>query len=393
MITFGNWGGLPQYLSAREAAARLGVSRRTLYVYVSRPLVRSVGEHHNKRYCEADIAQLLSRKKAARKPSVAAHGALDWGLPVLDSAITCIDKGGVFYRGMDVTALAAHATVEEVARVLWDCGDVDPFAAAASLVPGRAGSDGDAMQRCTEGLACVLARPSQQVSPLVEAARLIRHFYAAAVGVGASKRRLDRVLAAGFARPKEADVFRRALILCADHELSASAFAVRCAASTGAPLAAALLAGVGAFAGAAQGGAPEEVEKLLDDCLERKSAERAIAVRLRDADSFPGFGHKLHPLGDCRASALLAVIAQTAETKALEAAMAREVGLKPNIAFALVALRRALDLPRGAARTIYACGRSLGWVAHALEQASSGELIRPRARYVGPAPAPIAGSA
>jgi len=84
--------------------------------------------------------------------------------------------------------------------------------------------------------------------------------------------------------------------------------------------------------------------------------------------------------GDCRASALLDVIAKTPQTKALEVAMAREAGLKPNIAFALVAMRRSLDLPRGAALTIYACGRSLGWVAHALEQASSGELIRPRAR-------------
>jgi len=173
--------------------------------------------------------------------------------------------------------------------------------------------------------------------------------------------------------------------------LSASAFAVRCAASTGAPLAAALLAGVGAFHGAAQGGAPEEVERLVDECID--GPDRAIAARLRNGDSFPGFGHKLHPLGDSRASALLDCITQTAPTKTLEAAMARDVGLKPNIAFALVALRRSLELPRGAALTIYACGRSLGWVAHALEQASSGELIRPRARYVGPAPVPTADDA
>ncbi|MDR3384774.1 citrate/2-methylcitrate synthase, partial [Cupriavidus basilensis] len=62
------------------------------------------------------------------------------------------------------------------------------------------------------------------------------------------------------------------------------------------------------------------------------------------------------------------------------------VGQRPSIDFALVALRRHLRLPPGAAFGMFALGRSIGWIAHALEQRADAELIRPRAAYVGPRP-------
>ncbi|GAB4062101.1 citrate/2-methylcitrate synthase [Uliginosibacterium sediminicola] len=67
--------------------------------------------------------------------------------------------------------------------------------------------------------------------------------------------------------------------------------------------------------------------------------------------------------------------------------------LSCDLDFALVALRRALGLPRGAAARLFCIGRVPGWLAHALEQATQGELIRPRAQYDGPPPkrAPAAG--
>lgn len=388
MNTFGNWGGLPRYLSAREAAARLGVSRRTLYVYVSRHLVRSIGDPHNKLYSEADIAQLVGRKESARRASVAAQRALDWGLPVLDSAITRIDSRHVWYRGVDVVELAARATIEDTARLLWECGDHDPFDAEAPQPFAGTGSERthSPMRRCTEMLAAATEASTGTSLERAEAATLTRRFYAAIAGATPSATRLDRVIARGFGRSKEADLFRRAAILSADHELSASAFTVRCAASTGAPLAAALLAGLGAFHGPAQGGGPEEVEKLVDECSV-SGVSATIARRVRDGDSFPGFGHLLHPLGDCRSSALLERVRQSPETSAVQDALRQELGLEPNIAFALVAMRRSLGLPRGAALTVYASGRVLGWCAHAIEQHASGDLIRPRARYVGPMPA------
>jgi citrate synthase len=389
MGNLGNWGGLPRYLSAREAAARLGVSRRTLYVYVSRHLVSSVGEPHNKQYSEADIEQLLGRKKAARRATVAARGALDWGLPVLDSSITCIKDDRIFYRGVDVVDLARAASIEDTARLLWGCGPYDPFAEDEPAPASRARVDRNSppMRRCAEMLASAAecASGTDVEGERREAARLTRRFYAAIAGAAPSVQPLHRLLAHGFGRARHADLFRRAAILCADHELSASAFTVRCAASTGAPLAGALLAGLGAFHGPAQGGAPEEVEKLVDECNATGIA-RTIARRLADEESFPGFGHLLHPLGDCRSRALLDALRQSPETEALQVGLRRELGLEPNIAFALVALRRSLDLPRSTAIAIYASGRVLGWCAHAIEQHASGGLIRPRARYVGPPP-------
>ena len=58
----------------------------------------------------------------------------------------------------------------------------------------------------------------------------------------------------------------------------------------------------------------------------------------------------------------------------------------PNVDAALAALACALDLPRGAASLIFALGRTVGWIAHALEQ-YEGRMIRPRARYTGKPPA------
>ena len=71
---------------------------------------------------------------------------------------------------------------------------------------------------------------------------------------------------------------------------------------------------------------------------------------------------------------------------ALAGAACNLTGRAPNIDFALVALRRGLGLPEGAAFNLFALGRSLGWIAHALEQRETGQLIRPRAVYRGPEP-------
>jgi len=54
--------------------------------------------------------------------------------------------------------------------------------------------------------------------------------------------------------------------------------------------------------------------------------------------------------------------------------------------FPLVALAQALKLPDGAALTLFALGRTIGWIGHAMEQYARDEMIRPRAKYVGVMP-------
>lgn len=114
-----------------------------------------------------------------------------------------------------------------------------------------------------------------------------------------------------------------------------------------------------------------------------------MAGRLARGEDLPGFGHFLYPAGDPRAAMILAAITRTLpEARALiesaAAAGTRLTGRHPNVDFALAAAATSLALPRNAALAIFVLGRTVGWIAHAIEQYESGILIRPRARYVGP---------
>jgi citrate synthase len=132
------------------------------------------------------------------------------------------------------------------------------------------------------------------------------------------------------------------------------------------------------------------VEALLDEAGSPRHVRAALASRLR-AGSPPGFGHPLYPRGDPRARLLLGEVRRTwpgsdvvALADALQRAGRSVVGEHPTIDIALVILRRALALPPDAALTLFAIGRTAGWIAHAIEQYEGGRLIRPRATYVGP---------
>lgn len=111
-----------------------------------------------------------------------------------------------------------------------------------------------------------------------------------------------------------------------------------------------------------------------------------IEARLQRGEPLPGFGHKLYPMGDPRAAALLRRLPGDALTSALVATGDRITGQAPNVDFAPVALSRALGLPRGSALVIFAVARTAGWIAHALEQHAEGKLTRPRAQYIGVRP-------
>jgi citrate synthase len=64
------------------------------------------------------------------------------------------------------------------------------------------------------------------------------------------------------------------------------------------------------------------------------------------------------------------------------------IGEHPTLDFGLAALARALHLPTGATLALFAIGRTIGWIGHTLEQYQLNQIIRPRARYTGPAPLP-----
>ena len=72
-------------------------------------------------------------------------------------------------------------------------------------------------------------------------------------------------------------------------------------------------------------------------------------------------------------------------TKELATEAEAQAGELPNIDYALSLLSVTCGLPQDAPFVLFAVGRCVGWLAHALEQAQAKRLIRPRARYTGPA--------
>jgi citrate synthase len=191
----------------------------------------------------------------------------------------------------------------------------------------------------------------------------------------------ERLASAWGVGPKAADVIRRALVLTADHELNASTYATRVVASTRAPLGACILAGLSALIGPLHGGMTNEIRHLLADPVVSGDPAAAIAARLARGEKIPAFGQPLYPDGDPRAAALLAQVRPPPRAQRLIDAMRTMTGIAPNSDLALLVVEQRLRLPTGAAFAIFAVGRTVGWIAHALEQWRDGTLIRPRAMY------------
>jgi citrate synthase len=177
------------------------------------------------------------------------------------------------------------------------------------------------------------------------------------------------------------------MVLLADHELTSSAFAARIAASTGASLPACLLAGLATLSGPLHGDASSRVKAMFDE-VERAGAEHVIAHHLSTGLPLPGFGHPLYPDGDPRAKALLALIDPPKAIARFIEKSTQLTGLQPNIDVVLAALVTRHRLPDSTAFGLLATARSVGLLAHSLEQSGVGQLIRPRGRYVGIAPSP-----
>jgi citrate synthase len=187
-------------------------------------------------------------------------------------------------------------------------------------------------------------------------------------------------------------LIRAALVLSADHEFNASTFAARVVASTGANLHGSVIGGLAAINGPRHGGLTRRVAALFDSLKAEADLETTLKQRLADGHDLPGFGHPLYPDGDVRAATLFELLRETVVNApdlafALRIAEAGEqlTGRKPNLDFATVTIERVLGLPQDSALAMFLLGRTVGWIAHAIEQ-SEGSLIRPRARYTGPRP-------
>lgn len=378
---------MSEWLSAQDVMTRLKLRPQTLYAYVSRGRIEAKADDEDPRrrlYRASDVDRLSYRKTRGRRNAAIAEDAIAWGEPVLASTITTVAHGRLWYRGQDVETLAQTARLEDVARLLWACGNGrfppqsnpigpgTPLQRMFATIAARAANDPAIAGRTPKAL-------------YFEAAAVLDALVDAVAGGPGEGPIHDRLARAWGCDAKGADLIRRTLVLLADHELNASTFAVRVTASTRASLAACVMAGLAALSGPLHGGMARRVQAFLNEAR-RVGAENAVQARLDLGAAVPGFGHPLYPEGDPRARALLSAFTMPAEFENIQRVAETITGEAPNIDFALAALASSLALIDDAPFLLFATARCTGWIAHALEQFQSGRLIRPRARYVGVAP-------
>ena len=387
------------WMTATQALRTLEVRPQTLYANVSRKRIRAKADPKDPRrslYHEGDVRRLARKRGGARKAEEVAAAAIEWGTPVLASAVSTVAGGRLWYRGEDAVLLAEAKTLEEIAVLLWGVSDPQSLQRNSSAAEAASRRPRDTARPSSSELSRVfleLARRVNEDPPShgrtlavlqAEAAEVLATVADAMLGSSAAAA-LHQRLAKAWGRADASDLIRRSLVLLADHELNASTFATRVTVSTGASLAAGVLGGLATLTGPLHGGAAAGVRELMD-AASSQGAEAAIRDRLAQGRPMAGFGHPLYPAGDPRAAALLQRLQIPPGLAEIRDLVEDLVGERPNIDFALAALTETGRLPRQAPLVLFALARSVGWLAHALEQVTTGRLIRPRARYVGPAP-------
>lgn len=397
------------HLSARQAAELLGVSLPTLYSYVSRGLLhsQSLAGQRTKTYAREDVLRLQVRNSDSRRAGAAAESAIAWGVPVLESRISLVADGQLYYRGKSIRELAKTLSLEETALTLWDRDSSNVFTSTSLPDTGKTwwqllngSTDLSPLARAMSILPVLenVVESDVKHDDYSKATIWMRYLAAALLAIPPAHQSLHQQLAVCWQVDQHtAEIIRAALVVCADHELNVSTFTVRCVASTGAHLGMALCAGLGALSGPKHGGESLRVSRFIRHGLQEHSAHlpqylnqclQTHQVRDNFSPKLPGFGHPLYPGGDPRGEILMQLLDKEKHAGLFRfASLAEEMtGEILNIDFGLVALEIAYGLPAGAAQILFALGRSAGWIAHALEQISDGELIRPRARYVGKFP-------
>ncbi|UEP33119.1 MULTISPECIES: citrate synthase family protein [unclassified Burkholderia] len=378
------------WITLTEAARRLGVRAQTVYAYASRGSIAVMQDPDDPRkslYRAEDVIALCRKKQVGRKRAALAASTIFGAEPCIPSGITTFSKGRAWYRGRDSIQLSDTATLEETAALLWQATTPVTFDAPAVALPA-----GERDRQCAFTMLATLAAHGHSTLGRLDSALHAEAGQLVAIVARAFGAHDDgglpwthQRLAAGWSLDdRGADLLRRAMVLVADHEITSSAFAARITASTGASLAGCLLTGLATLSGPLHGDASGRVRAVFDD-VERLGAAHVVDHHLKSAIPIPGFGHHLYPDGDPRAAALLARLDPPAELARFIDKVTTLTGQRPTIDVALAMLSVQLRLPPDAAFGLFAIARSVGLLAHCIEQLRVGKVIRPRSRYTGPA--------
>ncbi len=411
-------------LTARQAAARLGVKLETLYAYVSRGALashRPAGRRRGSRFDPSEVEALARRR---RRPT--SSGTLEVRLA---QGLTSIEDERLCYRGLDAGQLARSRPFESVAAWFWgeerafegdDAFVSDWRADEHAIVVGRA-----AQAALPEG--CTAADRIRVIVPAIATMDALRYDLAAD-SVRAAGRNLisaiveclpalgpvcdqPLVLPDGAAlhdtlavrfwnrlspeRPAAGAlaVLNAALVLLCDHGLAASTLAARVAASVRADPYAVVGSGLGVTSGSAHGAASAPAYRVLAEIGRAEHAVTRLAQILREDKFMPGFGHLIYSGWDPRAELLFELMRASgldadrlATAEAVLEVIGRRAPVKPNVDFALAAFAFATGMDASAGEAIFSTARVVGWLGHAIEEYSEPPLrFRPRAQYIGPA--------
>lgn len=381
-----------RWIARSEALTRLGVKAQTLYAYVSRGRIAARPDPTDPRrslYAVSDVARMCGEGEEVeasevRRPAV---GAAARGEADIQSSVSLIVDGRLFYRGLDAVQMAEAATAEAAARTLWDARESDPFADQKPRIDPIVGG---ATQR---RVLAVLGRRAIEDRSLRahdtaglkrEAASLLSEVVDSVSGPG-PRLYLHQRLARGFkTAERDSHLIRRALVLGAECGQDEAVLAARAAAGGGAPLAGAVLAGVTTLSGRALTEMDEATAYVGEARRDPAGAARRwIGLR----GGVPGFGVAAE-FGriDPRVPALLDPADLPADLKAVWTEGEAAGGQAASFALALALIARRLDLGPTGAGDLLVLGRLIGLLAHAVDQATDGSPIRARLRYVGPEP-------
>jgi citrate synthase len=330
------------------------------------------------------------------------------------------EGGALRYRGVDIEDLVGHVPYEKVWGLLVDetlePGMPEPEPYQPQHLSGNAPSDAQSELAALSGMWGLkklvhidaeevrddLARLSPQVMAIVARSARVADGHrdpvpdeVVARGETAAEKFLLRWR--GEADPAHVKAIDTYWICTAEHGLNASTFTARIVASTGADCGAALSAAIGALSGPLHGGAPAHVIPMLEEAATMGDPERYVRELLGRGERIMGFGHRIYRAEDPRARLLKqtarelgsprVAVAEELERAALEELARRKPDrvLATNVEFWSAVVLDVAEIPPALTPAMFACARVAGWSAHILEEKRTGRLIRPSARYVGPA--------
>ena len=355
------------------------------------------------------------------------------GIVAGETGTSTVGKEGVglTYRGYTIEDLAANATFEEVAFLLLyghlpNRGELDGYRKKLTTLRGlpaplktileqlpAATHPMDVLRTGCSALGCL--EPEGGHRDLLSASnRMLAAFPSILLywhQFSTTDRRIetqtdDPGMAAHFLHllsGKPADELRArsldvSFILYAEHEFNASTFATRVTTSTLTDYYSAICSGIGTLRGPLHGGANEAAMELIEKFKSPDEVEAGLLGMLQRKELIMGFGHRVYKTCDPRSAPVKALGKKLAVSDSdknlfaiaerIEAVMAREKKLFPNLDFYSALAYHFCGIPTPLFTPIFAIARTSGWSAHIAEQRAGNRLIRPTAEYTGPEPRP-----